>query len=73
MTAANNGLPSKYTREMVKYGKKLGWYVHRLGKGHVIMRHPNGAQCTVAGTPGSKRADVEAKAKFKRLAEEGAE
>lgn len=70
MTAANNGLPSKYSREMVKYGKKLGWYIHRQNKGHVILRHPNGCQYTVSGTPGSARATTQTKIDLKRMADE---
>ena len=51
-------ISSKVTRELVAYAESKGfvWGGKFSGKGHIIMRHPNGQRLTISNTPRSTAA-----------------
>jgi predicted RNA binding protein YcfA (HicA-like mRNA interferase family) len=48
-----NKLSSPTIRELVKYAESKGfeWNGKFSGRGHIILRHPNGGRVVLAGTP----------------------
>lgn len=62
--------PSKRMRDMVKRAEKAGFtFVRLTSKNHALMRHPNGSQLTISGTPGDRKAETAFSSQLKRMSE----
>lgn len=56
--------------ERVRQLVREGWEIWRGGK-HTCIKHPNGYQTTVPGTPGDRRAVLNFEAEIRRAARNG--
>lgn len=70
---AGHKLSSKPIRELVAYAESLGFYWNGKlsGRGHIILRHPNGGLVTLAGTPPKGGSMSFSKALIDRVAKRG--
>lgn len=59
---------NKRARALIEYGKLCGFELEGIdGNEHYVLVHPSGARYRVAGTPGDRRGDENAKADMRRL------
>lgn len=57
----------KEVRELIKWARQFGWSPDR-NSDHPILRHPNGAQVTVPGSPSDHRSLANTRSVLLRLA-----
>lgn len=62
--------PKRFEREMLEIAEKLGFeFVRTTGRGHMLLRHSNGASTTISSTPhGESIAKKSATQQLRRIA-----